>query len=227
MPTVRRPAPALLFGLALVVAAALTPAGLSGRPVAPWSWGVWAGVFAAALWTFGRAGLPMPEAFRRVGWLVPVVALFSVPAALLAPSGERLVVGAALAARALSAAAMGAAVATLLGPSGLVRAARDLRQPARRRASASGSPARRNVQSAATKTAAHTAHDHEGIGWPLKPAGESAADTTSARPASSTDAGRLPMGIMTRLPHAAAHAPGDQGGKDGAGKPRGSRRDRG
>jgi len=131
MPTVRRPAPALLFGLALVVAAALTPAGLSGRPVAPWSWGVWAAVFAVALWTFGRAGLPMPEAFRRVGWLVPVVALFSVPAALLAPSGERLVVGAALAARALSAAAMGAAVATLLGPSGLVRAARDLRQPAR------------------------------------------------------------------------------------------------
>jgi energy-coupling factor transporter transmembrane protein EcfT len=131
MPTVRRPATALLVGLALVVAAALMPAGVSGRPVPWWSWSVWAAVFAAALWTFGRAGLPLPEALRRAAWLAPVVALFSVPASLLAPSGGRLVVGAALAARALAAAAMGAAVAARLGPSGLVRAARDLRLPAR------------------------------------------------------------------------------------------------
>lgn len=131
MPIVDRPAPVLLLGLALVVAAALTPAGLSGRPVSPYSWVVWAAVFAAALWTFRRGGLPLPEALRRVSWLVPVVALFSIPAALLAPSGGHLVVGAALAARALSAAAMGAALATLLGPSGLVRAARDLGLPAR------------------------------------------------------------------------------------------------
>jgi energy-coupling factor transporter transmembrane protein EcfT len=131
MPTAKRPAPALILGLALVVAAALAPAGIRGRPVPIWSWGVWTLVFGSALWTFGRAGLPLPEAFRRVGWLVPVVALFSVPAALLAPSGHRLLVGAALMARALSAAAMGAAVATRLGPSGLVRAARDLRLPAR------------------------------------------------------------------------------------------------
>jgi energy-coupling factor transporter transmembrane protein EcfT len=131
MPTVKRPAPALLAGLALVAAAALAPAGLSGHPVPAWSWAVWAAVFAAALATFVRAGLPLAEAFRRVGWLMPVVALFSVPAALLAPAGERLVVGTALAARALSAAAMGAALATRLGPSGLVRAARDLGLPAR------------------------------------------------------------------------------------------------
>jgi energy-coupling factor transporter transmembrane protein EcfT len=131
MPTARRPATALLIGLATVVAAALMPAGLSGHPVPSWSWSVWAAVFAAAILTFIRAGLPLQEALRRVGWLVPVVALFSVPAALLAPSGGGLVVGAALAARALSAAAMGAAVATRLGPSGLVRAARDLRLPAR------------------------------------------------------------------------------------------------
>jgi energy-coupling factor transporter transmembrane protein EcfT len=126
-----RPAPALLAGLALVAAAALTPAGLRGQAIPPWSWAVWAVVFAAALWTFGRAGLPLPEAMRRVGWLVPVIALFSVPAALLAPSGSRLVTGAALAARALSAAAMGAATAAWLGPSGLVRAARGLRLPER------------------------------------------------------------------------------------------------
>src|SRR5512139_1089713 len=102
MRTDSRPALVLLLGLVLVVAAALTPAGLSGRPVPPWSWAVWAVVFAAALWTFRRAGLPLAEAFRRAGWLVPVVALFSVPAALLAPAGSRLAVGAALAARALS-----------------------------------------------------------------------------------------------------------------------------
>jgi energy-coupling factor transporter transmembrane protein EcfT len=131
MPTVDRPATALAAGLGLVVAAALTPAGLSGQPVPWWSWGVWAAVFAAAISTFRRAGLPLREAFRRVGWLFPVVALFAVPAALLAPSGSRLLVMAALAGRALSAAAMGAAVATRLGPSGLVRGARDLRLPAR------------------------------------------------------------------------------------------------
>jgi energy-coupling factor transporter transmembrane protein EcfT len=131
MRTVRRPAPALLCGLAAVLAAALSPAGLSGHPVPPWSWAVWAVVFSSALWTFGLAGLPLPEAFRRVAWLAPVVALFAFPAALLAPSGGRLVVGAALAARALSAAVMGAAVATWLGPSGLVRAARDLPLPDR------------------------------------------------------------------------------------------------
>ena len=131
MPTGRRPAAALVAGLALVVAAALAPAGLSGGPIPAWSWAAWAAVFSIALWTLMRAGLPLAEACRRVGWLVPVVALFSVPAALLAPSGSRLLVGAALAARALSAATMGAAVATRLRPSGLVRAARDLRLPAR------------------------------------------------------------------------------------------------
>lgn len=131
MGIVRRPAPALFAGLALVVSAALSPAGLSGQPIPTWSWAVWAAVFAAALWTFRRAGLPLAEGIRRAGWLVPVVALFAVPAALLAPSGSRLLVGAALAARALSAAAMGAAVATRLGPSGLVHAARDLKLPAR------------------------------------------------------------------------------------------------
>lgn len=131
MPTARHPARALLCGLAVVLAAALVPAGLSGHPVPRWSWAVWAAASAAALWTFRRGGLPLPEALRRVGWLAPVVALFSVPAALVAPSGSRLVVGTALAARALSAAAMGAATATMLGPLGLVRAARDLRLPDR------------------------------------------------------------------------------------------------
>jgi energy-coupling factor transporter transmembrane protein EcfT len=130
-PIVRRPAAALACGLALVVAAALVPAGLSGGPVPRWAWAVWVLVLAAAVWTFSRAGLPLAEALRRVAWLAPVVAMFIVPAALRAPSGGRLVVAAALAARALAAAAMGASVATRLGPSGLVSAARGLHLPAR------------------------------------------------------------------------------------------------
>ena len=130
MPT-GRPGRVLLAGVAAIAAAALLPAGLAGREVPDWSWGVWAAVMAAALWVFRRSGLPFAESLRRIGWLAPVVALFAVPAALLAPSGHRLVVGAALAARALSAAAMGAAVAARLGPSGLVQAVRSLGLPAR------------------------------------------------------------------------------------------------
>ena len=130
-PTGKHAAPAFAGGLALVAAAALAPAGLNGRGVPAWSWAVWAFVFAAALAVFSRAGLPFREALRRVGWLAPVVAVFSVPAALLAPVGNRVTVGLALAARALAAAGMGAAIATWLGPSGLVRAVRGLRLPVR------------------------------------------------------------------------------------------------
>ncbi len=130
-PTGRHAAPVLALGLVAVAAAALAPAGLNGREVPRWSWAVWAFVFAAALVVFGRAGLPLREALRRVGWLAPVVALFSIPAALLAPAGSRATVGLALAGRALAAAGMGAAIATWLGPSGLVRAVRGLRLPVR------------------------------------------------------------------------------------------------
>jgi hypothetical protein len=99
--------------------------------VSLWAWATWSIVFVVALLVFRRAGLLLPEALRRVGWLVPMVAVFAVPAALLAPAEEHFMVGAALSIRALSAAAMGAAVATWLGPSGLVRAVRHLRLPAR------------------------------------------------------------------------------------------------
>jgi energy-coupling factor transporter transmembrane protein EcfT len=124
-------AAALVCGLALVLAAALSPAGLDGRAVPLWAWATWAIAFVAALVVFRRAGLMLPEALRRVGWLVPVVAVLAVPAAVLAPAEARVTVAAALSIRALSAAAMGAAVATWLGPSGLVRAVRRLRLPAR------------------------------------------------------------------------------------------------
>jgi energy-coupling factor transporter transmembrane protein EcfT len=131
MPTVNRPGRLLLAGSAAVVAAALSPAGLESGAVPPWSWGVWAAVMGAALWMLRRAGLPFAESARRIAWLAPVVAMFALPAALLAPSGNRLVVGVALGARALSAAAMGGAVAVRLGPSGLVRGIRALRLPPR------------------------------------------------------------------------------------------------
>jgi len=129
--TDRLRAAAFVGGLALVLAAALAPAGLDGRAVPVWAWATWSTVFVVALLVFRRAGLLLAESFRRVGWLVPMVAVFSVPAALLAPAGARVTVGAALSIRALAAAAMGAAVATWLGPSGLVRAVRQLRLPAR------------------------------------------------------------------------------------------------
>jgi energy-coupling factor transporter transmembrane protein EcfT len=120
-----------ICGLALVLAAALAPAGLDGRSVPAWSWAAWVLVFASALSVFVRAGLLLPEALRRVGWLLPIVAVFAVPAALLAPAGSRAMVAAALCCRAVSAASMGAAVATWLGPSGLVAAVRALSLPAR------------------------------------------------------------------------------------------------
>jgi len=131
IPTGRRAAGVLAGGLALVLAAALSPAGVDGRLVPAWSWAIWIAVFACALRVFVRAGLPFPEALRRAGWLVPVVAVFAVPAALLAPAGARGPVAAALCCRALAATSMGAAVATWLGPSGIVAGARYLRMPVR------------------------------------------------------------------------------------------------
>jgi len=129
--TDRRAAAIVAAGVALILGSALAPAGLNGRSVPAWSWAIWAGVFAAALWAFGRAGLPIRESLRRVGLLIPVVAVFALPAALLAPAGSRSAVAAALGARALAATSMGAAVAAWLGPSGIVRAARHLRVPGR------------------------------------------------------------------------------------------------
>lgn len=127
----RRHALVLAAGLACVLTAALTPAGLHGRPVPAWAWAVWAAVFAAALGVFTRAGLVLREALRRVAWLLPAVAVLAVPAAFVAPAGSRLIVAAALGARAIAAASMGAALASWLGPSGLARAVRQWRVPGR------------------------------------------------------------------------------------------------
>jgi len=129
--TSSRPGVVLGIGLAVVAAAALAPAGLGGRPIPPWSWAVWAAAYAAGIWMFRRGGFVAAEGVRRTMWLLPVVLVFTVPAALLAPAESRARVAAALAARALAAAAAGAALAAWLGPAGLVRGARQLGAPER------------------------------------------------------------------------------------------------
>jgi energy-coupling factor transporter transmembrane protein EcfT len=130
-PIVSRPAVTLVLGLALVLAAALTPAGLAGQPVPAWAWLVWLGVFTIGLAMFRAAGWLLAESLRRVGWLLPFVALLAVPAGLASPAGRRGFVALALAVRALSAAAAGAGLAVLLGPAGLVRGLRQLHMPDR------------------------------------------------------------------------------------------------
>ncbi|MCX6552504.1 MAG: energy-coupling factor transporter transmembrane component T [Acidobacteria bacterium] len=129
--TGRHHARVFVMGLALVLASALAPAGVHGESVPGWAWVVWGAVFVAALVCFQWAGLIVPEALRRVSWLMPAVLLLTVPAALLAPAGSRVLVAAALCGRATAAASMAAAMATWLGPAGLVRAVRQLHVPVR------------------------------------------------------------------------------------------------
>ena len=126
-----RPSVTLALGLGLVLAAALTPAGLAGQPVPALAWPIWAAVFTLGLTMFRAAGWLLPEALRRVVWLLPFVVALAIPAGLASPDGRRGLVTVALAARALSAATAGAGLAAILGPAGLVRALRQLRVPAR------------------------------------------------------------------------------------------------
>ena len=128
---ITRPAVPLVLSLAAIIAAALTPAGLSGRPIPVWGWGVWLVTMAGAVGLLRRAGYALPDALRRTSWILPVVALFIVPAAWLAPSESRGVVALALLARAWSAASLGAGIATYLGPAGLARGVRQLGVPVR------------------------------------------------------------------------------------------------
>jgi energy-coupling factor transporter transmembrane protein EcfT len=121
----------LACGLVVASAAALAPAGLQGDSPPIWAWGLWMLSVATALWAFHKASLPVAEALRRIAWLMPVVALFALPAALLAPARSRGLVALTLSMRALASAAAGAGIATWLGPSGIVRGARQLGAPQR------------------------------------------------------------------------------------------------
>ncbi len=129
--TGRRHGVILACGLVVASAAALAPAGLQGDRPPVWAWGLWTLGFATAVWTFHKAGLLVAEALRRITWLMPIVALFALPAALVAPTRARGLVAVTLSTRALAAAAAGAGIAAWLGPSGIVSGARQLRAPQR------------------------------------------------------------------------------------------------
>ena len=119
----------LAAGLALVVLAALAPAGLRGGAVPAWSWTLWAFAFLGGALAL-RAGGTLPQLARRVAWLLPFVAFLSLPAALLAPPGRRLT-SPSPSLRALAASTAAAGTALGLGPSGLVRGVRGLHAPSR------------------------------------------------------------------------------------------------
>jgi energy-coupling factor transporter transmembrane protein EcfT len=127
----RHPGLVLVASLGAILLAALSPAGLGGREIPPWSWLIWLVVLLAGIGVLRAASLPMLEAARRVGWLVPFVLLLAVPAGLVAPPERRMLVTLALCARALAAATAATALAMLLGPSGLVHATRALGLPQR------------------------------------------------------------------------------------------------
>jgi energy-coupling factor transporter transmembrane protein EcfT len=129
--TPSRPGVVLGAGLGLVVLAALAPAGLARPAVPAWSWVAWVLAFSGGAAAFRLGGSTLPQLGRRLAFLLPFVLVLAVPAALLAPPGRRLVTAVALATRALAASTAAAGVAFLLGPLGLVRAARALRVPAR------------------------------------------------------------------------------------------------
>jgi len=130
-PTSRRPAFILGVGLTAIVTAAIMPAGIASRAIPWWAWLAWALTFVTALLLFRRAGYLLPEALRRVAWLLPALFVFVLPAALFAPPPGRLLVALALLCRALAATTMGTALAALLGPSGLARGVRQLGAPDR------------------------------------------------------------------------------------------------
>jgi energy-coupling factor transporter transmembrane protein EcfT len=126
-----RPGLALASGVAAILVAALTPVGLTGGGVPTWAWAVWALGLSGAATVFIRAGCTAAGTLQRMAWLIPVVAVFVVPAAWLAPPGSRGLVAAALLLRAWSSASLGSAIATALGPSGLARGVRQLGAPDR------------------------------------------------------------------------------------------------
>jgi cobalt/nickel transport system permease protein len=126
-----KPGLVLVLFLGAVLAAATAPAGLGGLPIPAACWILWGGVLAMALAALAAAGIPPGLALRRLAWLLPLIALLAVPAGLLSAPGRRGWVTLGLAARAFASASAAAALATWLGPAGLIEGARRLRCPPR------------------------------------------------------------------------------------------------
>jgi len=126
-----RPGLVLAAGTVIVCVAAVVPAGIGGAPIPRMSVVVWA---IALLLSFGaqRArGIGFADAARRLALFVPFILLLALPAALLAPPGHRVGAALGLLARAVAATSASIALATWLGPSGLVAGLRALRAPGR------------------------------------------------------------------------------------------------
>jgi energy-coupling factor transporter transmembrane protein EcfT len=129
--TAERPGLTLAVGVAVILTAALAPAGLQGGPTPLYSWCIWSAVLAAALLSLRRSGLFLAATLVRLAWVLPLVLLLALPVAFFAPPERRLEIAGALTARALAAASAGVALAVRLGPAGFVAGLRALRVPER------------------------------------------------------------------------------------------------
>lgn len=128
---VARPGLVLATGAAVVGAAAIVPAGIGGTPIPAGSVVVWALALLLALAAQAWCGVPPIDAAKRIALFLPFMLLLALPAAVLAPPGHRVATALGLLARATAATGAGIALATWLGPAGLVAGLRQLRAPER------------------------------------------------------------------------------------------------
>lgn len=126
-----RPGAALALGLAVVVTAAVLPAGQDGGRVPAASWFFWIFVIAASFAAASVATGSFVLAVRRFRWLLPAVALLTLPLAVFAAFRLGPLAVLALLLRSFAAATAGVATVIVLGPSGLVLGLRALHVPAR------------------------------------------------------------------------------------------------
>ena len=126
-----RPGLVLVAGAAVVCVAAVVPAGIGGAPIPRASVVVWAVALLIAFGAQRACGIGLAAAARRLALFAPFILLLALPAAFLAPAGRRLATASGLIARATAATSASIALATWLGPTGLVAGLRALRAPGR------------------------------------------------------------------------------------------------
>jgi len=126
-----RPGLVLVAGAAVVGVTAIVPAGIGGVPVPRGSIAIWALVLLLSFGAQRACGVRPDDAAKRLALFVPFILLFALPTALLAPAGRRFAAALALLARATAATSASIALATWLGPAGLVAGLRALHAPDR------------------------------------------------------------------------------------------------